>query len=174
MLATVEGYRVTELCSGQRDAHDAPSGVARTQCIHRACKALQGTDFRIARRERHANRAATTKSRSVQLTEPAPQHLRLEVRRVTRGRAFRWLERFTEVAQKSLDVARFDDAEEWLKNHDESLELEFALATGALQDVNLECAFHQFSPGAIVRVVLQPLLGVAVGRRSCCVGVLAR
>ena len=46
---------------------------------------------------------------------------------------------FTEVTQQSLDVVSFDDAEEWSKDHDERT---------------------QFEPAA---VVLQPLLGVAVG-----------
>ena len=56
---------------------------------------------------------------SVELTELAPQHLRFEVRGVASGRATRGLERFAEVTQQAFDVVSFDDAEEWLKNHNQ-------------------------------------------------------
>jgi hypothetical protein len=49
----------------------------------------------------------------------APQHLHLEVRRVARWRSFRRFEGFAKMSQQAFDVVSFDDAEEWLKNHDQ-------------------------------------------------------
>ncbi len=50
-------------------------------------------------------RRESSQRRAVQLVELTPQHLRIEVRRVTSGCAFRWFERFPE---KALDVVSLE------------------------------------------------------------------
>ena len=99
-------------------------------------------------------RRESSQRRAVQLVELTPQHLRIEVRRVTSGCAFRWFERFPEMPQRrrgvveepqAFDVVSFDDAEEWSKDHDQRAQLETATAVGANLNVNLKCAAHQLS-----------------------------
>jgi hypothetical protein len=58
-----------------------------------------------------------------------------------------------EVAQEPLDVVSLND---------ESLELELSTTTRALQHVNLERAFHEFGPWAIVALMRRGLRRVGV------------
>ena len=114
---------------------------------------------------------ATLNTNLVQLAELAPQHLGLEVWRVS-GRCTWWhFDGFTEVTQQSLDVVSFDDAEEWSKDHDERAQFESAavvlqpllgVAVGALLNVDLERAFEKLSPGAIPRAMGGRMLTVSM------------
>jgi hypothetical protein len=52
---------------------------------------------------------AAPRTNLIQLVELTPQHLALEVRRVTSRRSFGGFERFTEIAKQSFDVVSFDD-----------------------------------------------------------------
>jgi hypothetical protein len=93
----------------------------------------------------------------VQLVELAPQHLRLEERRVTSRCTFRGFERLTEMAKQSLDVVSFDD---------QGSQLESATAFASL-NVDLERAFEKLDPWAIARAMGGRLFAVRVLRVRC-------
>ena len=117
--------------------------------------------LRLAQCAKRCGSRAAPRANLIQLTKLAPQHLRLEVRRVASRCASRGFERLTGIAKQPLDVVCFDDAEEWLKNHDQRAQLESPAALASL-NVDLERAFEKLGPWAIARAMRGRMLAVSM------------
>ena len=126
--------------------------------------------LRLAQSAKRCGSRAAPRANLIQLTKLAPQHLRLEVRRVASRCASRGFERLTEIAKQPLDVVCFDDAEEWLKNHHQRAQLKspvvlqplLGVAALASLNVDLERAFEKLGPWAIARAMRGRMLAVSM------------
>ena len=117
--------------------------------------------LRLAQCAKRCGSRAAPRANLIQLTKLAPQHLRLEVRRVASRCAFRGFERLTEIAKQPLDVVCFDHQRAQLKS---PVVLQPLLGVAALASLNvdLERAFEKLGPWAIARAMRGRMLAVSM------------